>query len=100
MRKSLFILALVLNGCTASVPSEVAAVVLRDQLRQVEAIDEFVACVSVDGNDADERTLELLRTVHRDVVPGSECEWVLDVSKGSVHKPSGRKAMLVNVFRL
>jgi hypothetical protein len=31
------------------------------------------------------------------LVPASECEWVRDVSKGSFHRGSGKKAMLLSL---
>jgi hypothetical protein len=86
------------NACIAAVPPDLAGVVLKSQLSKLEGGDAFVFCISIDGKDPDEKTLKLIREMPRDVVAGSECTWLLDVSKGSYQNSTGRKAMLVDVF--
>jgi hypothetical protein len=90
------LVALLLSACEASIPDDLARTVLLEEIGQLDGVRAgFVPCLSVDSMDVDASTLEAVRKVYPDVVPGSECQWL---KSGSVHKASGRKAMLVNVF--
>lgn len=92
----IFLVTSLLSGCHASTPNDLAQVVLMEEIGQLDGVRMgFVPCISVDSLDVDARILESLRKVYPNVVPGSECHW--DIG-GSIHRPSGRKAMLVNVF--
>jgi hypothetical protein len=84
-----------LSACSSSTPAELSELVLRTEIPEIP--EDFVVCVSVDERDATESLLSRLRSSTRVVVPASECEWVLDTTKGSFHRASGRKAMLVDV---
>jgi hypothetical protein len=92
----LVVVAIVLGGCSADVPAGLAKTVLLAELAEEGGIvhDGFLACVAVEGRDADSKLLGVLRQAHLDVVPASECQWD---PAGSFHRVSGRKAMLVNV---
>ena len=95
-RAIVFLVTSLLCGCQASTPNDLAQTVLMEEIGQLDGVRMgFVPCLSVDSIDIDAQTLESLRRVYPNVVPGSECQW--DMS-GSFHKASGRKAMLVNVF--
>lgn len=91
--------AVVLSACTAGVPDDLARAVLVHELPSIDGIanEGFLACVAVESHDVDTETLAALRAVHVEAVPASECQWVMD-GRGSYHRASKRKAMLVNVF--
>lgn len=92
----IFLVTLLLSGCHASTPNDLAQAVLMEEIGQLDGVRMgFIPCVSVDSRDIDSRALESLRKVYPNVVPGSECQWDRG---GSIHKTSGHKAMLVNVF--
>jgi hypothetical protein len=98
-RIPVLLVAALLSACQVSIPRDLARAVLLEELGQLDGVRAgFVLCVSVDSVDADAGTLALLRKVYPDVVRGSECQWMMDTSKGSFHRTSGRPAMLVNVF--
>jgi hypothetical protein len=88
------IFLMLVGGCSTTTPDSLAELVLREMMDEIPS--DFVACVSIDGLDADETLLRTLRGSTRVVVPASECVWVLDANKGSYEKASGRKAMLIN----
>lgn len=84
------------SGCERPTPPELAQVVLWKALEKIPA--DFVVCVSIDDHDADVAALR--SAIDRPVqtlVPASECEWVRDVSKGSYHRASGKKAVLLDI---
>jgi hypothetical protein len=83
------------GGCVKSTPPELAQLVLRQELKKIPA--DFVVCVAIDDRDADTAALRGLGQSNRTLVPASECEWVRDISKGSYHRASGKKAMLLSV---
>jgi hypothetical protein len=87
--------ALVAAGCARSTPSALADVVFRRELAQVPG--DFVPCLSMDGRDADTKLLADIRKLRPDAVLGSECTYEL---RGSYHRASGRKAMLMDIKRL
>lgn len=97
-RSNLLVLCTVVamaGGCARPTPPELAQLVLRQELEKIPA--EFVVCVAIDDHDADAAMLRDLGQPNRTLVPASECEWVRDVSKGSYHRASGKKAMLLSV---
>lgn len=83
------------GGCVRSTPLELAQVVLRQELKKIPA--DFVVCVAIDDRDAATAVLRGLGQSNRELVPASECEWVRDINKGSYHRASGKKAMLISV---
>lgn len=86
---------LIVAGCTKSTPSELAALVIRAEFRDVPS--DAVACISVDGHDADIELLRALNGIGAPVVPGSKCTYVGTPSQGSHERDSGRPAVLVDV---
>lgn len=82
-------------GCSKGTPPELAEMVIRAQ--HFDAPPDSVACISVDGRDADARLLRALSGVAAKVVPESECTYVADPSKGSRENQTGRSAVLVYV---
>lgn len=96
MRLALVVLVSVLvGGCSKATPLELAELVIRSQFRDVPA--DAVACISVDGRDADEQLLSALKNIGSEVMPGSACVYVADPSRGSYERKSGRKAVIVEV---
>lgn len=90
-----------LSGCGTRTPHSLAQVVLKEQIADADdGLAEFVLCITVDSKDADSALLASLQDANKTVVPGSECVWVMDPSKGSYHRPSRRKAMLLDVSML
>jgi hypothetical protein len=90
-------IATALVGCTAGLPDDLARTVLLEELPQEEGIvhDGFLACVAVENRDAGPELLAALREAHLDSVPASQCQWDM---RGSFHRASKRKAMLVKVY--
>jgi hypothetical protein len=80
-------------GCARSTPSDLAALVIRTQFRDVPA--GAVACISVDGHDADKDLLHDLEGIGAPVVPASKCTQV--GLHPSYERDSGRPAVQVDV---
>ena len=87
--------AFVLPACSAGMPAELAEVAILEEMNGIPK--DFVSCVSVNGKDADPDLLNRLSKTDRSFVPASECTYVMDVSKGSYHQGTGRKAILIDV---
>jgi hypothetical protein len=97
MRLLATIPTVVLAACTAEVPHDLARTVLMEELPRVDGIAQgLLACVAIESRDADSQTISALQNAGVAAVPVSECEWRMD-DRGSFHRSSGRKAMLVNV---
>jgi len=86
---------LALAGCAKSTPSDLAALVIRTQWTHFGDVPPgAVACISVDGNDADAALLHDLEKTAVPVVPGSKCTYSM---QGSYEHGSNRPALLVDV---
>jgi hypothetical protein len=86
---------LVVAGCAKSTPSDLAALVIRTEFRDVPP--GAVACISVDGHDADSNLLHNLDGIGAPVIPGSRCTYVATPSQASHERDSNRPAVLVDV---
>lgn len=97
MRPALIALLCVLVvGCSKSTPPQLAELVIRSEFRDVPP--DSVACISVDGQDADGRLLGSLGNIGaKEVVPGSACVYVASPSEGSYEIKTGSKAVLIDV---
>jgi hypothetical protein len=89
------LLSVMVTGCSKSTPPELAELVIRTQHSDVPP--DAVACISVDGSDADARLLVALSGIAKKVVPESACTYVADPSRGSRENQTGRSAVLVYV---
>src|SRR5688572_18534248 len=89
------LLCLLVVGCSKNTPSELAGLVIRTQFHDVPP--DSVACISVDGHDADEQLLHALGDLGVKVVPGSACVYVANPGEGSYESETRRKAVLVDV---
>ncbi|TZF88502.1 hypothetical protein [Cognatilysobacter lacus] len=83
------------DGRVSATPPALAVAVLQKELGE---IDMPVACLAVDRRDAPLRVRAGLRTPPSlTVVAASDCQRIPDEERGSVHRGSGRKAMMVDL---
>ena len=89
------LLSVLVVGCSRGTPSELAEMVIRSQFSDVPS--DSVACISVDGHDADQNLLTAVASIAPRVVPASACVYVADPNKGSYERESGQRAVLIDV---
>ena len=87
--------AAALGATPTQTPEALAIKLLSQEIQKRESFGVF--CIQVDGKDAPQSVLTAIQTESRTVVVGSECEPVVDTSKGSYHKATGRSALLMSV---
>jgi len=87
--------AAVLGATPTQTPEALAIELLSQEIQERKG--DSVFCIQVDGKDASQSVLAAIQTEDRTVVVGSECEPVVDTSKGSYHKATGRSALLMSV---
>lgn len=84
------------SGDKAALPTpEALAVLILNSESSMRA--PAVLCVAVDGRDASEALVNLLRRPSRTVVPASQCVRGANAASGSYHRPSGAKAFFLDV---
>ena len=83
-----------LDGSTAAIPQPLAAAVLTRELPKAHM---DVLCLAVDGKDPSTALVEAMQQPGRRVVPASECMRIANEDRGSVHRVSGKPALIVDV---
>ncbi|MFC3551154.1 hypothetical protein ACFOLC_08990 [Lysobacter cavernae] len=83
-----------LDGSPAAVPQPLAAAVMTRELAKARF---DVLCLAVDGKDAPPGLVKTMQRPKTRVVPASQCVRISDEEQGSVHRASGRPALLVDV---
>lgn len=83
-----------LDGSTAAIPQPLAAAVFK---RELPKASMDVLCLAIDGKDPTAALLEAMQQPGRRVAPRSECVRNPNEDVGSVHRASGKPALIVDV---
>lgn len=82
-------------ACATPTPDALAVALLREKLN--DTVGDMIPCIEVDGVDATPAFLTAIRKFNKKAVASSRCVYVIQPSKGSYHRATRRKAMLVSV---
>jgi hypothetical protein len=76
-------------------PADLAEFLIYDAIATLP--QKAMMCASIDGTDPPAALLQLLQQHDTRIVPASQCVYVMDGTKASFHKPTGRTAFFVEV---
>jgi hypothetical protein len=76
-------------------PADLAEFLIYDAIATLP--QKAMMCASVDGTDPPAALLQLLQQHDTRIVPASECVYVMNATRASFHKPTGRTAFFVEV---